>query len=88
MIISPFNFTSQQTVHVGQTETAGATFTEHPPEQTPYHPRVQPPPPQVYAMPNAQGIPTPIWQLSQTWIDYEGGDDLRLTILFKKVRST
>ena len=85
--VSPFNFKLQSNVHSGQTREAGATFIEHPTSVVPYPPSlsVQPPSPGIYARPNAQGIPAPIWQLSQSWVDYEGGDDLYVVTLFKKV---
>jgi hypothetical protein len=86
---SLFNFKLQSNVHSGQTREAEATFTEHPASIGSYPPSlsVQPPSPRVYARPNAQGIPTPIWQLSQSWVDYDGGEDLYVITLFKKVRS-
>ena len=85
---SPFKFTPQPNAQGEQPWGPGASFTGHPaaPTDSTCPPNFQPP--QVYARPNAQGIPSPTWQLSQSWIDYEGGEDLRLIILFKKIQST
>ncbi len=43
--------------------------------------------PEVYARPGAQGIPGPLWELSNSTLDYEGGDDLCVVIYFKKSRT-
>ena len=87
---SPFKFTLQPNTQ-GDSERPwepGASFTGHPaaPTVSTCPPNFEPP--RVHAWPNAQGILAPTWQLSQSWIDYEGGEDLRLIILFKKIQST
>jgi hypothetical protein len=42
--------------------------------------------PEVYARPNEQGIPGPLWELIYADLDYQGGDDLRVIIHFRKTR--
>jgi hypothetical protein len=85
---APFKFTPQPNTQGGQPWEPGASFTGHPaaPTASTCPPNFQPS--QVYARPSAQGIFAPTWQLSQSWINYEGGEDLRLIILFKKIQST
>ncbi len=39
-----------------------------------------------FAVPDAQGIPGPLWQMSRSDLHYEGGDDLCVVIHFKKIR--
>ena len=46
--------------------------------------------PEVFARPDAQGNPEPsahIWRLFFASLDYDGGDDLRVVIHFRKIRS-
>lgn len=43
--------------------------------------------PDIFARPNAQGIPGPLWQLFNAAVEYQGGEDLRVLIHFKKVQS-
>ena len=42
--------------------------------------------PNIFARPNAQGIPGPLWQLFNAAVEYQGGEDLRVLIHFKKVQ--
>jgi hypothetical protein len=44
--------------------------------------------PEVYARPDEQGIPRgPCWELFHAAVEYQGGDDLRVVIHFKKIWS-
>lgn len=43
--------------------------------------------PDVFATPDAQGVPGPLWRLIYAALDYEGGDDLRVVIHFRRIRS-
>jgi hypothetical protein len=40
--------------------------------------------PEVLARPNEQGNPGPSWQLADADLEYEGGDDLRVIIHFRR----
>jgi len=43
--------------------------------------------PEIFARPDAQGIPGPLWELVDAAVDYAGSDDLRVVIHFRKIRS-
>lgn len=43
--------------------------------------------PDVFARPNEQGH-GPLWRLVYAALDYEGGDDLRVVIHFRRIRPT
>jgi hypothetical protein len=81
----PLNFPLQPNVPNGQAGTGNpsASFpvTDQPPTWYDRHPN-------VFARPDAQGIPAPVtWRLIYASIDYEDGDDLRVVIHFRKIRS-
>ncbi|KAF8499000.1 hypothetical protein F5888DRAFT_129356 [Russula emetica] len=43
--------------------------------------------PEIFARPDAHGIPGPLWELSYASLDYQGGDDVRVVIHFRRIRS-
>ena len=82
----PLNTSRQPTVSSGRAGTGnpGASFqvTGQPPTMA-WHDRH----PEIFARPDAQGIPGPLWELVDAAVDYAGSDDLRVVIHFRKIRS-
>jgi hypothetical protein len=77
------NSSLQPNVPSGQAGNQSASFqVGQPPTMTWHDLR-----PEVFARPDAQGIPGPLWQLIDAALDYEGGDDLRVVIQFRRIRS-
>lgn len=77
---SPLNFTLQSSVHSEQTGPS-TSFVGQPPTCPPNFRLFDP---DVYARPDARGIPGPLWELSDVRLDYRGGDYAGVYIVFKK----
>jgi hypothetical protein len=82
----PVETTLQPNMHSDQTGEPGFSSIGHPVAVPTCPPNLQPPSAYREARPNTEGVPTPIWQLSQSWVDYEDDEGLRLIIQFKKIR--
>lgn len=42
--------------------------------------------PDLFARPDAQGIPGPLWEMNHVEVNHQGGDDLQVVIHFRKMR--